>query len=66
MTGTRGRPAAVRRGRWPGALPARRTRTVGLLGVDGAGKTTTAAALVAAEEEAGREAVVLRNRSGRR
>ena len=66
MTGIRGRPAAVRRRRRPGALPARRARTVVLLGVDGAGKTTTAAALVAAEEEAGREAVVLRNRSGRR
>ncbi|MFC4904092.1 thymidylate kinase [Kocuria oceani] len=37
-----------------------------LLGIDGAGKTTTAAALVAAEQEAGRPGVVLRNRSGRR
>ncbi|GGG65694.1 hypothetical protein GCM10011374_31990 [Kocuria dechangensis] len=37
-----------------------------LLGIDGAGKTTTAAALVAAEREAGRPAIVLRNRSGRR
>ncbi|MGQ1797412.1 AAA family ATPase [Kocuria oceani] len=37
-----------------------------LLGIDGAGKTTTAAALVAAEQEAGREVIVLRNRSGRR
>lgn len=66
MTGIRGRPAAVRRRRRPGALPARRARTVVLLGVDGAGKTTTAAALVAEEARAGREAVVLRNRSGRR
>ncbi|MFF0991419.1 thymidylate kinase [Kocuria nitroreducens] len=45
---------------------ARRARTVVLLGIDGAGKTTTAAALVAAEQEAGRETIVLRNRSGRR
>ncbi|TQN33736.1 dTMP kinase [Kocuria rosea] len=67
MKGRRRHPAAgAPRGRRPGALPARRARTVVLLGVDGAGKTTTAAALVAAEEEAGREAVVLRNQSGRR
>ena len=38
----------------------------GELGIDGAGKTTTAAALVAAERQAGREVIVLRNRSGRR
>lgn len=37
-----------------------------LLGIDGAGKTTTAAALAAAGREAGRPAIVLRNRSGRR
>jgi dTMP kinase len=37
-----------------------------LLGIDGAGKTTTAASLVAAEREAGGTAFVLRNRSGRR
>ncbi|MHC5557724.1 AAA family ATPase [Kocuria sp. U4B] len=37
-----------------------------LLGVDGAGKTTTAAALAAAVRAAGRPAIVLRNRSGRR
>lgn len=37
-----------------------------LLGIDGTGKTTTAAALVAAEREAGRPGIVLRNRSGRR
>lgn len=37
-----------------------------LLGIDGAGKTTTAAALAAAGRESGRLAIVLRNRSGRR
>lgn len=37
-----------------------------LLGIDGAGKTTTAAALAAVEQEAGRPAIVLPNRSGRR
>lgn len=37
-----------------------------LLGIDGAGKTTTAEALAAAERESGRPAIVLRNRSGRR
>ncbi|MFI7744803.1 thymidylate kinase [Kocuria rhizosphaericola] len=37
-----------------------------LLGIDGAGKTTTAAALVAAAQEAGWKAILLRNRSGRR
>jgi dTMP kinase len=37
-----------------------------LLGTDGAGKTTTAAALAAAERAAGRPALVLRNRSCRR
>lgn len=43
-----------------------RPRTVVLLGIDGAGKTTAAAALVAAERASGRPALVLRNRSGRR
>lgn len=43
-----------------------RVRPVVLLGIDGAGKSTAAAALVAAEREAGRPASVLRNRSGRR
>lgn len=66
MTGIRGRPPAARRGLRPRALPARRARTVVLLGIDGAGKTTAAAALVAAEVAAGRDALVLRNRSGRR
>jgi dTMP kinase len=37
-----------------------------LLGIDGTGKTTTAAALAAAERTSGRTAIVLRNRSGRR
>jgi dTMP kinase len=37
-----------------------------LLGIDGAGKTTTAEALAVAAREAGRSAIVLRNRSGRR
>lgn len=37
-----------------------------LLGIDGAGKTTTAEALAAAARESGRPAIVLRNRSGRR
>ncbi|MGC5655731.1 UNVERIFIED_CONTAM: AAA family ATPase [Kocuria sp. CPCC 205315] len=37
-----------------------------LLGIDGAGKTTTAEALAAAGRESGRPAIVLRNRSGRR
>ncbi|MEX5299533.1 AAA family ATPase [Kocuria sp. CPCC 205292] len=37
-----------------------------LLGIDGAGKTTTAAALAAAGRKAGHPAIVLRNRSGRR
>ena len=67
MKGRRRRPAAgAPRARRPGSLPARRARTVVLLGIDGAGKTTTASALVAAEQGAGREAIVLRNRSGRR
>jgi dTMP kinase len=44
----------------------RRPPIIVLLGIDGAGKTTTAAALVAAERESGREAILLRNRSGRR
>lgn len=37
-----------------------------LLGIDGAGKTTTAAALAAVARESGGPAIVLRNRSGRR
>lgn len=37
-----------------------------VLGVDGAGKTTVAAALVAADQKAGRPAILVRNRSGRR
>ncbi|MEX5257959.1 AAA family ATPase [Kocuria arenosa] len=37
-----------------------------LLGIDGAGKTTTAEALAAAGRDSGCRAVVLRNRSGRR
>ncbi len=49
-----------------GVPRAARTRTVVVLGIDGSGKTTTAAALVAAERDAGRPALVLRNRSGRR
>jgi dTMP kinase len=40
--------------------------TVVLLGIDGSGKTTTAAALAAAERKEGRRALVVRNRSGRR
>ncbi|GGG71066.1 thymidylate kinase [Kocuria dechangensis] len=47
-------------------MSGRRARIIVLLGIDGAGKTTTAAALVAAERESGREAILLRNRSGRR
>lgn len=43
-----------------------RSRTIVLLGIDGSGKTTTAAALAAAEREKGRGALLLRNRSGRR
>ncbi|MEX5237929.1 ATP-binding protein [Kocuria arenosa] len=50
----------------PGFQRAHRSRPIVLLGIDGAGKTTTAAALVAAEREAGGPAIVLRNRSGRR
>ncbi|MFI7583966.1 thymidylate kinase [Kocuria sp. M1N1S27] len=67
MTGILRRAAAAagRRLR-PGALTARRARTVVLLGIDGAGKTMAATALVAAEREAGRAAILLRNRSGRR
>lgn len=45
---------------------AARSRTVVVLGIDGSGKTTTAAALVAAERASGRPALVLSNRSGRR
>ncbi|MGW6174174.1 thymidylate kinase [Arthrobacter sp. NPDC055138] len=41
-------------------------RTVVVLGIDGAGKTTTAAALVAAERTSGRAAQLVRNPAGRR
>lgn len=41
-------------------------RTVVVLGIDGAGKTTAARALIAAERAAGREAVLVRNPAGRR
>jgi dTMP kinase len=60
----RGDPVA--RGPWPTFPRARHSRAIVLLGIDGAGKTTTAAALVAAERQAGGPAIVLRNRSGRR
>ena len=56
----------IARGPWPHFPRARHSRTIVLLGIDGAGKTTTAATLVAAERELGRPAIVLRNRSGRR
>lgn len=66
VTGTPVCPAAPEdRPRRPGAGQGRRARTVVLLGIDGAGKTTTAAALVASEQEAGRAGVLLRNPSGR-
>jgi dTMP kinase len=55
-----------RRGQQPGGCRSRRSRTIVLLGIDGAGKTTTAAALAAVQRESGRPAIVLRNRSGRR
>lgn len=48
------------------SLPDSRPRTIVLLGIDGSGKTTTAAALAAAEREAGRQVLLVRNRSGRR
>ena len=55
------------RGLQPAGAPARGPRQiVVLLGIDGSGKTTTATALTAAAQEAGRPAIVLRNRSGRR
>jgi dTMP kinase len=60
----RGDPVA--RGPWPNFPRARPSWTIVLLGIDGAGKTTTAASLVAAERQAGGPAIVLRNRSGRR
>lgn len=51
----------------PRGSRARRSGTiVVVLGIDGAGKTTTVAALAAAERASGRPAIVLRNRSGRR
>lgn len=56
-----------RRGLQPAGSPPRGPRQlVVLLGIDGSGKTTTAAALAAAAREAGCPAIVLRNRSGRR
>jgi dTMP kinase len=45
---------------------ARTVRTVVVLGIDGAGKTTAARALIAAERAAGREAALVRNPAGRR
>ncbi|GER22755.1 hypothetical protein NCCP1664_12520 [Zafaria cholistanensis] len=45
---------------------ARKARTLVVLGIDGAGKTTAALALVAAERMAGRPAVLVRNPAGRR
>lgn len=56
----------ARRGQRASGARVRRVRRIVLLGIDGAGKTTTAAALAAAERKSGRPAVVLRNRSGRR
>jgi dTMP kinase len=44
----------------------RNRRTVVVLGIDGAGKTTAAAGVVAAERAAGRRAQLLRNPAGRR
>jgi dTMP kinase len=41
-------------------------RTVVVLGIDGAGKSTAARALIDAERAAGREAVLVRNPAGRR
>jgi dTMP kinase len=50
-----------------GRGPRRRARrTVVVLGIDGAGKTTTAASVVAAERTAGRAAQLVRNPAGRR
>lgn len=43
-----------------------RRRTIVLLGIDGAGKTTTATALVASIRDSGARAQLLRNPSGRR
>ena len=58
-------PAAGRRSvRSAGGAPT--ARTVVVLGIDGAGKTTAARALIAAERAAGREAVLIRNPAGRR
>lgn len=66
MTANPVRPAAPEdRARRPGVRQGRGARTVVLLGIDGAGKTTAAAALVATEREAGRPAILLRNPSGR-
>ena len=48
------------------AAGAPKARTVVVLGIDGAGKTTAARALIAAERAAGREAVLVRNPAGRR
>ncbi|GAB2607519.1 dTMP kinase [Kocuria arenosa] len=66
MTGDQVRPVDPEERRRPGGLAGRRGRIIVLLGTDGAGKTTIAAALVAAEQAAGRPAILLRNRSGRR
>lgn len=44
----------------------RRPRPIVLIGIDGAGKTTTATALADVLRACGRGAVVMRNRSGRR
>ncbi len=65
-TGNQVRPAAPEERRRPAGLPGRRARIIVLLGIDGAGKTTSAAALVAAARKAGRPAILVRNRSGRR
>lgn len=59
-------PQLAGRGPAATARPARRPRVLVLLGIDGAGKTTAARTLVAAERAAGRRATVVRNRSGRR
>ncbi|MFF0905479.1 UNVERIFIED_CONTAM: dTMP kinase [Kocuria sp. CPCC 205316] len=58
--------ADERRSRPHGSRSRRARRIVVLLGIDGAGKTTTAEALADVGRESGRSAIVLRNRSGRR
>ena len=58
---------ADERGSRPDRSRSRRARRiVVLLGIDGAGKTTTAEAVAAGRRESGRAAIVLSNRSGRR